>query len=166
MLQPGGELWRFESLILLAATAVMALTRIWTRILTRTDGPHAIAFWLLLAHVPVGLLGLPFPFLWPAGGPPPLLPSLLGIAALLAFGLANAVAQMLFARGFALAPIQAIAPFEYTPLLWGIGLGFLIWGEVPAWTTLGGAAIVIGAGLYNLHRERVRRAAERRAGAG
>ena len=48
----------------------------------------------------------------------------------------------------------------------GIGLGFLIWGEVPAWTTLGGAAVVIGAGLYNVHRERVRRAAERRAGAG
>ena len=167
MLQPGGELWRVESLILLAATAVMALTRIWTRVLTRTDGPHAIAFWLLLAHVPVGLMGLPFPFLWPAaGGPPPLLPSLFGIGALIAFGMANAVAQMLFARGFALAPIQAIAPFEYTPLIWGIGLGFLIWGEVPAWTTLGGAAVVIGAGLYNVHRERVRRAAERCAGAG
>ena len=72
----------------------------------------------------------------------------------------------MLARGFALAPIQAIAPFEYTPLIWGIGLGFLIWGEVPAWTTLGGAAVVIGAGLYNVHRERVRRAAERRAGAG
>ncbi len=164
MLQPGGELWRPESAILLVATAVMALTRIWTRVLTRTDGPYAIAFWLLLAHVPVGLLGLPFPFLWPAaGGPPPVLPSLIGLLALIAFGIANAVAQMLFARGFALAPIQAIAPFEYTPLLWGIGLGFLIWGEVPAWTTLGGAAVVIGAGLYNVHRERVRRAAERAA---
>jgi len=42
-------------------------------------------------------------------------------------------------------------------------LGFLIFGEVPAWTTLGGAVIVIGAGLYNVHRERVRRAEERAA---
>jgi hypothetical protein len=32
---------------------------------------------------------------------------------------------------------------------------------VPAWTTLGGAAVVIAAGLYNVHRERLRRAAER-----
>ena len=60
-------------------------------------------------------------------------------------------------------PFAAIAPFEYSPLLWGIPLGFLIWAEVPAWTTLAGAAIVIGAGLYNVHRERVRRAQERAA---
>ena len=165
MLQPGGELWRWTSGMLLVATAAMALTRIWTRVLTRTDHPNTIAFWLLLTHVPVGLLLLPFPALWPAGGgPPPLLPSLFGILALVAFGLANGAAQMLFARGFALAPVSAIAPFEYTPLLWGIGIGYLIWGEVPAWTTLGGAAVVVAAGLYNVHRERVRRAGERAAG--
>jgi drug/metabolite transporter (DMT)-like permease len=163
MLQPGGELWRWESAMLLAATAAMALTRIWTRVLTRTDGPYAMAFWLLLTHVPAGLLLLPFETFWPQAGPPPLLPSMLGVTALVLFGLFNGVAQMLFARAFALAPISAIAPFEYTPLLWGIGLGYLLWGEVPAWTTLGGAAVVIGAGLYNVHRERVRRAEERAA---
>ena len=162
MLQPGGELWRWESAMLLGATAVMALTRIWTRVLARTDTPAAIAFWLMVAHVPVGLLLLPFPAMWlPGGGAPPLLPSLFGVLALLAFGMANGIAHMLFARGFGLAPVAAIAPFEYTPLLWGIMLGAAIWGEVPAWTTLGGAAIVISAGLYNLHRERVRRAQER-----
>jgi drug/metabolite transporter (DMT)-like permease len=161
MLQPGGELWRWESAVLLLATAAMALTRIWTRVLTRTDGPYAMAFWLLLAHVPVGLLLLPFQVFWPTSGPPPLWPSALALTALLLFGLFNAIAQMLFARAFALAPIATIAPFEYTPLLWGIGFGYLLWGEVPAWTTLGGATVVIAAGLYNVHRERVRRAEER-----
>jgi drug/metabolite transporter (DMT)-like permease len=164
MLQPGGELWRWESAMLLVATAAMALTRIWTRVLTRTDGPFAIAFWLMLAHVPAGLLLLPFEVFWPAAGPPPLWPSALAVVALLLFGLFNAIAQVLFARGFALAPISSIAPFEYTPLLWGISLGYMLWGEVPAWTTLGGAAVVIGAGLYNVHRERVRRAEERMKG--
>ncbi|MFC7538558.1 DMT family transporter [Siccirubricoccus deserti] len=114
MLQPGGELWRWESAMLLAATAAMALTRIWTRVLTRTDGPYAIVFWLLLLHVPVGLLLLPFEVFWPAAGPPPLWPGALAAIALLLFGLFNALAQLLFARGFALAPISAIAPFEYT----------------------------------------------------
>ena len=55
MLQPGGELWRWESGMLLVATAIMALTRIWTRILTRTDTPDSMAFWVLAAQVPVGL---------------------------------------------------------------------------------------------------------------
>jgi drug/metabolite transporter (DMT)-like permease len=165
MLQPGGELWRWETAMLLAATAVMALTRIWTRVLARTDTPSAIAFWLMLAHIPMGLLALAFPTMWPpgTGAPPPLLPGWTAVAALLLFGMANGAAHVLFARGFALAPVAAIAPFEYSPLLWGILLGAAIWGEVPAWTTLAGAAVVIGAGLYNLHRERVRRAQERAA---
>eukprot|EP01031_Cornospumella_fuschlensis_P052068 gene52068-63655_t len=60
-----------------------------------------------------------------------------------------------------MANIASLAPLEYTPLLWGLVLGWLIWSEVPAWTTLIGAVIVICAGLYNLHRERVRRADER-----
>jgi drug/metabolite transporter (DMT)-like permease len=40
-------------------------------------------------------------------------------------------------------------------------IGFLIWAEVPGWTTLAGASLVVAAGLYNVHREQVRRAAER-----
>ena len=84
--------------------------------------------------------------------------------ALVFFGVANAIAHMLFARAFALAPVSALAPYEYSPLLLGGVIGFLIWAEVPAWTTLAGAVVVIAAGLYNLHRERQRRAAERRDG--
>ncbi len=167
MLQPGGELWRWETGMLLAATAVMALTRIWTRMLARTDTPSAIAFWLMAAHIPCGVAMLAVPAMWPAPAgepvPPPLLPSLAGCLALLVFGAANGIAHLLFARAFALAPVGAIAPFEYSPLLWGTLLGFAIWGEIPAWTTFAGAAVVIAAGLYNVHRERVRRAEERAA---
>jgi drug/metabolite transporter (DMT)-like permease len=162
MLRPGGELWRWETGLLLVATAAMALTRIWTRTLARTDTPATIAFCLMLAHIPMGLLALAIPALWPAGGPPPLLPAWGTVLALIAFGSANGLAHMLFARAFALAPIGVIAPFEYSPLLWGSVIGFAIWGEVPAWSTLGGAAIIIAAGVYNLHRERVRRAEARR----
>ncbi len=153
MLQPGGDLWRWEGGLRLAGVAVLAVTRIWTRVLAATDTPQAIAFWLLFTHVPVGLLLLPaFPpgtGIWPGWG----------VAFALAFlGLANGCAHFLFARAFAIAPVSALAPYEYTTLLWGLMLGFAIWGEVPSWATLGGAGIVIAAGLYNLHRERVRRA--------
>jgi len=166
MLQPGGELWRWETPMLLAATAAMALTRIWTRVLAATDSPGAVAFWLMAAHVPAGFLLLLVPGMGPpGGGPPPLLPGSGVLLALLAFGAANGIAHLMFARAFALAPVAAIAPFEYSPLLWGTLLGFAIWGEVPAWTTLAGSAVVVAAGLYNLHRERVRRAEERAAAA-
>ncbi len=158
MLQPNGDLWRFETPFLLVAVVVMAVTRIWTRVLSATDTPQSIAFWLMVAHIPSGLLLLPAfpaPTEWPGEGV---------LVALLFFGVANAAAHILFARAFALAPVSALAPYEYAPLLLGGVLGFMIWSEVPAWTTIGGAVVVIAAGLFNLHRERVRRAAERRVG--
>lgn len=159
MLQPSGDLWRIETPFLLLAVVLMAVTRIWTRTLSATDGPEAIAFWLMVAHVPAGLA------LLPAFPPPPVLPPAGVLAALAFFGVANAVAHILFARAFALAPVSALAPYEYSPLLIGGVLGFVIWAEIPAWTTVAGAAIVMAAGLYNLHRERLRRAEERRAAA-
>ena len=161
MLQPGGELWRWEAGLLLVGVGFMAVSRILTRTLASTDTPAAIAFWLMVVHIPMGLLALPWPQLWPAAGPPSLWPSPGLVLLLVFFGVSNALAHLLFARGYALANIAALAPLEYTPLLWGFALGFLIFGEVPAWTTLAGAVIVILAGLYNLHRERMRRAAER-----
>ncbi len=151
MLQPGGELWRWETPLLLAGIAALALTRIWTRVLASTDTPQAIAFWLLFAHVPMGLLLLPF---FPLVGP--VIPSAEVTFALAFLGLANGCAHFLFARAFAIAPVSVLAPYEYTVLVWGGVLGFLIWLEVPAWNTLAGAAVVIAAGLYNLHREQVR----------
>lgn len=160
MLQPGGALWRWEAAMLLGGVGFLALTRIWTRLLTRTDSPATIAFWLLLAHIPVGLLLLPF---FP---PPRLLPDAPTVLALVFLGLANGAAHFLFARAFAIAPVSVLAPFEYTTLVWGLVLGLLIWGEFPAAATLAGAGIVIAAGLYNLHRERVRAREARMRAAG
>ncbi|UPY35158.1 DMT family transporter [Sediminicoccus sp. KRV36] len=161
MLQPGGELWRWETGVLLIAVCGMALSRIWTRMLASTDTPACISFWLMLTHIPLGLLVLPIAALWPPQGFPEIFPSGGWLVLLVFFGAANAVAHLLFARGYAMANIASLAPLEYTPLLWGLALGFVIWGEIPAWTTLVGAVIVICAGLYNLHRERLRRAQER-----
>ena len=80
---------------------------------------------------------------------------------LVLFGVFNGMAHLLFARAFALAPVSVLAPFEYSPLLIGGVIGFLIWAEVPGWTTLAGASLVVAAGLYNVYREQVRRAQER-----
>jgi drug/metabolite transporter (DMT)-like permease len=50
--------------------------------------------------------------------------------------------------------IGLVAPFRYTSLLWAIGLGFLVFGNLPDGWTLLGAAIVVGAGIFTLLRER------------
>ncbi len=162
MLQPGGDLWRWETVLLLVAVCAMAVSRIWTRVLAATDKPTTIAFWLMLMHIPFGLAALPFPVFWPESGEGPnLFPSATMVVLLCFFGASNALAHLLFSRGYALASVATLAPLEYTPLLWGLLLGFVIFGEIPAWTTLAGAGVVVLAGIYNVHRERVRRAEER-----
>jgi drug/metabolite transporter (DMT)-like permease len=60
--------------------------------------------------------------------------------------------------------IAMVAPFRYTSLLWAIILGLMIFGEWPDGWTLIGSAIVVGAGLFSLWRERKLR--QTRAGTG
>jgi drug/metabolite transporter (DMT)-like permease len=52
------------------------------------------------------------------------------------------------------APAAVLAPFIYLGLIWMSAAGFIVFGDVPTWWTLSGAAIVILSGLYLLARER------------
>jgi drug/metabolite transporter (DMT)-like permease len=72
---------------------------------------------------------------------------LLGAVAMVAFGCIN--------RALRLAPASVAVPYQYTMIVWGIALGYLVFGDVPDAWTLSGAAIIVGAGLYILWREQV-----------
>lgn len=153
MVRPDSALWNPALLVLVPGIAVMAVTRIMTRQLSTTETAECLAFWLLVAHIPAG--GLLLLAGWPplhAIGPDVWL-------ALAALGVFNGLAHWMMARAYALAPVSALAPYEYTMLIWGGIGGFLVFHEVPDASTLVGAGVVAAAGLYNLHRERVRRAA-------
>jgi drug/metabolite transporter (DMT)-like permease len=154
MLRPGGALWTPAALVMVASLPLLALSRILTRLLATTETEECLAFWLLAAHLPAGLL------LWVFLPIPGLTAAVLAALALL--GTTNGVAHWLQSRAFALAPVGALAPYEYTGLLWGILVGWLVFAELPTRDALLGAVIVAAAGLYNLHREQIRRREELR----
>ncbi|NOD49087.1 MULTISPECIES: DMT family transporter [unclassified Ruegeria] len=52
-----------------------------------------------------------------------------------------------------------VAPFRYSSLLWALGLGWVVFDEWPDAVTMLGAALIVGAGLFTLFRERVRQGA-------
>lgn len=149
MLRPGGLPWTPALAVLLVGIVGMALTRIMTRQLSVTETPECQAFWQLAVHGVAGAgVLLVFPeAMW-------LQPWVWGALAFL--GVSSGLAHCVFARAYALAPISALAPYEYTMLLWGGVAGFIVFGEVPGWSTLAGASIVVAAGLYNWHREQMR----------
>ncbi len=113
MLRPGGDLWTPVVVLLLAGTVVMSVTRIMTRQLTATETPECQAFWLLICHTVTGLLMLPRFRDGRAIGP-------VAWLALAFLGLSSGLAHCVFARAYALAPVSALAPYEYTMLPWGV----------------------------------------------
>jgi drug/metabolite transporter (DMT)-like permease len=154
MLRPSGGLWNGTLPLLMSGIVAMAVTRIMARQLAQTETPECQAFWLMASH---GIAGALLLFLFP-----PLTLGGAGDWAVLAFlGISSGLAHCIFTLAYGLAPVSALAPYEYTMLLWGGAAGFVIFGEVPSWSTLTGAVIVAAAGLYNLHRERLRRSRER-----
>jgi drug/metabolite transporter (DMT)-like permease len=55
--------------------------------------------------------------------------------------------------------VAAIAPFRYTLLIWAGLCGYFAFGEVPDRYAITGSLLIVGSGLYALHREVVRRRA-------
>lgn len=56
---------------------------------------------------------------------------------------------------FAKAQASLLSPFEYTALFWAVLYDWLLWQASPESLTLIGGTVVIMAGLYFVHRERL-----------
>lgn len=54
--------------------------------------------------------------------------------------------------------LSLVAPFRYTALLFAVVLGYVVWSDVPNATAWTGIALLVGAGLFVLQRERSRSA--------
>jgi len=52
--------------------------------------------------------------------------------------------------------VSLVSPFRYSVMVWAIVSGITVFGEWPDATSWVGIALIVGAGLYTLHRERVR----------
>ncbi len=68
-------------------------------------------------------------------------------------GAMGCVGHLLLANAFAQAEAARLAPFEYTSLVWGVGLGFLAFGEVPALQTLCGATLIVAGAVISSRHE-------------
>ena len=101
---------------LMAGIVAMAITRIMARQLSRTETPECQAFWLMVSH---GLAGVGMLLVTPRR-----LTASSVWGALLFLGVSSGLAHCVFTRAYGLAPVSALAPYEYTMLLWGGLLGF------------------------------------------
>jgi len=148
------------AVVTLGGAVFAALAQIFIRRLTMTEGTASIVFWFSVTATVLSLVTLPFgwvvPRPWEA-------------AFLVAAGLLGGVGQICLTSAYRYAEAGLVAPFDYASMLLAVAIGYLIFAEVPTRTTLGGAAIIIAAGILIIWRERqlgLERAREREAGRG
>jgi drug/metabolite transporter (DMT)-like permease len=115
------------------------------RILGRTDSTAAMSFWFI-AMVGVGAGALALPDWQPV--------RMSDTAWLIGMGVTGALGQLLITEAFKCAPVSIIAPFEYSTLFWGVLLDLILWGDLPGPPVFVGAVVIVGSGLYLIHRER------------
>ncbi len=95
-----------------------------------------------------GLVGLLFV--------PPTMPSPTMWGVIAASAAVLLASQRLTFRALRVAPVSAVAPFQYTELVWTALFGWLFWNEWPGPHVWWGASLVVAAGLFTIWHERRR----------
>ncbi|PWC77885.1 DMT family transporter [Azospirillum sp. TSH64] len=144
MAQPSAGAPLVPVLVGLCAALFYALAALAVRGLSRTETSASIVLYLLLTTTVVsGALAVP---VWTA-------PTNFALGMMALVGAIGAGAQVLLTQAFRRAPPAVVAPFEYTGMVWASLFGWLVFGDLPTVPVLAGAMVIIGSGLYILHRE-------------
>lgn len=128
-----------------ASAVAYSLSVISIRVLARTDTAASMVFWTMAIVAILAGLGSFASWTpirteaWPW---------------IIALGVTGTGGQYFITQAFRLAPVSVIAPFEYTALLWGMGLDWALWRVLPEPRMLAGASVVIASGLYLIVRQR------------
>ncbi|WP_269930992.1 DMT family transporter [Aminobacter sp. HY435] len=82
-------------------------------------------------------------------------PTALDWSAMLLLGVVSCAAHLMITRALKLAPASLLAPLQYTLLLWAVVFGIAFFGDYPDAQGLIGSAIIVLAGLFIFHRQKV-----------
>ena len=153
ILRPGLDGFRPPALLALIAAVGLACRDVVSRRIPRHVETVQLSFWAYALLVPVsGALML---VQGVETGADAAIWARVGIATLL-----GACAYAALTTATRLGDVSAVIPFRYTRLIFALAFGMIFLAERPDALTLLGAAIVVGAGLYAILRERsLRRAA-------
>jgi drug/metabolite transporter (DMT)-like permease len=145
ILQPGYAVFDPAAIIPLAAAAMFALYALMTRHAGRRDRSATSFFWTgTVGAVALTLVGVWF---WePMTGPD------WGWMALLC--MTGAGGHWLLIRCYEVAEASAVQPFAYSQLVFASALGIVVFDETLRPNVALGVAIIVGAGLFTLWRER------------
>ncbi|KAF0175350.1 MAG: hypothetical protein FD162_653 [Rhodobacteraceae bacterium] len=135
----------FGALLVLFGAVCAALAQVFVRKLVQTERTPAIVFYFSLTATVLSLATIPFGWV---------MPTLTEGLILTAAGLLGGVGQILLTSSYREADASLVAPFDYASMIFALLIGYFVFAEVPTWTMLAGATLVIAAGVLIIWRER------------
>lgn len=144
MARPGSDAFEVAVLVPIAAAAATALRDIVTRRMSAFESTNVVLTWSIVGLIVAS--GATLPFAWKT-------PTVFDFLLMAASGVLLGVAHYLMIESYRLAEVAIVSPFKYSSIIWGVILGYLIWGEFPDAYIIAGSALIIGSGIYILHRE-------------
>jgi len=144
MAQPSGEIIMLGIIAGLIAATMQAIMMTIARYI-KTENPITSLFYLITIGTIIPVFAMPF--FWQ-----PIMPNELLL--FLGLGVTGGMAQLCVVNAFKYAPAAIISTLNYTSIIWASGLDILVWNVMPANNVIIGAAIIVGANLFILYRER------------
>jgi drug/metabolite transporter (DMT)-like permease len=134
----------FGAMVVLGGAVFASLAQVFVRKLVQAEQTAAIVFWFSVTSTLLSFVTIPFGWVWPTP---------FETALLIGAGLMGGVGQILLTTSYREADASVIAPFDYASMLFALAIGYFIFAEVPTWTMLGGAALIVTAGILIIWRE-------------
>ena len=144
-LRPSSASLSQSSLFALVGSMSFAMTLILGRLLRGTSDT-ALVTWQTLGALAVGAVLSVTTWRTPAE---------LDLSAMLLLGVVSCCAHLMITRALKLAPAATLAPLHYTLLLWAVVFGLIFFNDVPDPQILAGSAVIVLAGLFIFHRQKV-----------
>jgi drug/metabolite transporter (DMT)-like permease len=147
IVRPGTEIFHSAAILIGMMAIVNAIFQLLTRKLTQ-DHPFTTFFYsglvgLAVSTVWILIIGVDWSLSWPV------------VLRLASVGLLGGMGHLFFVLAFYRASPATLTPFVYLQMIWAIGLGWLIFNQLPDFWSIMGMAIIIGSGLWLiLHRHR------------
>ncbi len=139
VLRPTPDHFHFAHLASLSVAVSIAALTVTARLMAKTESSVALNFYIYPANIFISSWWALHA--WVA-------PSLHDWVLFLMLGVSSTSALGCFIQALRYAKPSVVAPIDYCRMLWMVGLGYLVWGEVPETMTWIGIVIIIASGIY------------------
>jgi len=155
-MDPTQDVMMLGVILAISAATFAALAQIQIRKMVQVERTSAIIFYFCIT---ASLFSLSTVGTW-------VWPNLSQFLILILIGILGGVGQIMLTTAYRYAPASVIAPFDYTAMIFALGIGYFAFTELPSAQMILGAGIVIAAGVFVILREArlgLRRGQARRA---